>query len=355
MKNYTLEVKIAEKGTLYKGTETSTFGHMYYVLVDQYGNRKSFGWGRGKSSILGGAENIRKSDDKDYTETKDGKIHTIKFNITEKQYNVLINHGNKPFHRNLFDYNYDLLNNSCIDYVFVGLHKAGINPYRYEGKLTPSANIDVINEFKKGNFRVPLTPYGIYLKQLEILDQVNKAKELNKGQITNKFSLISSSEITKEKNQDFDYFSATRGLSLGFNKDALNKSTKTSDLALSSIITDDTRIANHNLVALKAVEIANYVISNLPGTNHHTNHVKLNQAQGKPFKIAIDPLILDLNGDGARAVSYIEKPVLFDIDNDGGSLEETGWLNNQDGLLVRDLNNNGKIDNISAVRKLMRV
>ncbi|MEE3732363.1 S8 family serine peptidase [Mannheimia haemolytica] len=162
---------------------------------------------------------------------------------------------------------------------------------------------------------------------------------------TNKFSFTPSSEIAKNKTQDFDYFSATRTLSLGFNKEALNKSTKTSDLASSSIITDDTRIANHNLVILKSIDIANYVVSNLPGTNH----VKLNRAQGKPFKIAIDPLILDLNGDGARTVSYIEKPVLFDIDNDGGSLEETGWLNNQDGLLVRDLNNNGKIDNMSEV------
>ncbi|WP_273381767.1 hypothetical protein [Actinobacillus porcinus] len=50
MKNYTLEVKIAEKGTLYKETEIATFGHMYYVLVDQYGNRKSFGWGGRKHS-----------------------------------------------------------------------------------------------------------------------------------------------------------------------------------------------------------------------------------------------------------------------------------------------------------------
>ncbi|NBI41867.1 hcalcium-binding protein, partial [[Haemophilus] felis] len=71
--------------------------------------------------------------------------------------------------------------------------------------------------------------------------------------------------------------------------------------------------------------------------------------QGSPRKKAIDPLILDLNGDGVRAVSYTEKSVLFDIDNDGGSLEETGWLSHQDGLLVRDLNNNGKIDNMSEV------
>ncbi|WP_293730312.1 hypothetical protein [uncultured Actinobacillus sp.] len=84
MKNYTLEVKVAEKGTLYQGREMSTFGHMYYVLVDQLGNRKSFGWGPGSDKTLGGENNILETDDTDYSETKDGKIHTIKFNITEK-------------------------------------------------------------------------------------------------------------------------------------------------------------------------------------------------------------------------------------------------------------------------------
>lgn len=349
MKNYTLEVKVAEKGTLYQGREMSTFGHMYYVLVDQLGNRKSFGWGPGSDKTLGGENNILETDDTDYSETKDGKIHTIKFNITEKQYKILIEHGNNPFHNRLFDYNYDLLSNNCVDYVFVGLHKAGLNPYAYEGKLVPSANVDVVNNFKENRFIVPLTSYGIYLKQTEILNQVNKkTKELNENKAKNKFSLPSLPEINKEKNQNFDHFSITKKLSLGFNKDALNNSTKTSDLAASSIITDDTRIANHNPVILKSIDIANYVISNLPGSNQ-ANNVKLNRTQGKPFKIAIDPLILDLNGDGVRAVSYNEKPVLFDIDNDGGSLEETGWLSQQDGLLVKDLNNNGKIDNISEV------
>ncbi|MDO4698420.1 MAG: S8 family serine peptidase [Pasteurellaceae bacterium] len=76
---------------------------------------------------------------------------------------------------------------------------------------------------------------------------------------------------------------------------------------------------------------------------------RINRAQGKSFKTPVDPLILDLNGDGVKTVSYTEKPVLFDIDNDGGSLEETGWLSHQDGLLVRDLNNNGKIDNMAEV------
>lgn len=60
-----------------------------------------------------------------------------------------------------------------------------------------------------------------------------------------------------------------------------------------------------------------------------------------------DPLVLDLNGDGVRLTDYASNPVLFDVDNDGGSLEETGWVSAQDGIVVVDRNNNGKIDNIS--------
>ncbi|MCK3864743.1 hypothetical protein [Pseudomonas sp. B329] len=60
-----------------------------------------------------------------------------------------------------------------------------------------------------------------------------------------------------------------------------------------------------------------------------------------------DPLVLDLNGDGVRLTDYLTAPVFFDADNDGGSLEETGWVSAQDGIVVVDVNANGKIDNIS--------
>lgn len=63
----------------------------------------------------------------------------------------------------------------------------------------------------------------------------------------------------------------------------------------------------------------------------------------------VDPLVLDLNGDGVKLTDYRSDPVLFDIDNDGGSLEETGWVSREDGLLVKDLNGNGVIDNISEM------
>ncbi|SEQ13693.1 Regulatory P domain of the subtilisin-like proprotein convertase [Pseudomonas cuatrocienegasensis] len=60
-----------------------------------------------------------------------------------------------------------------------------------------------------------------------------------------------------------------------------------------------------------------------------------------------DPLVLDLNGDGVRLTDYLTSPVFFDADNDGGSLEETGWVSPEDGIVVVDGNTNGKIDNIS--------
>ncbi len=56
-----------------------------------------------------------------------------------------------------------------------------------------------------------------------------------------------------------------------------------------------------------------------------------------------DPLIFDLDGDGIETLS-IKQGVRFDHNSDGDS-EHTGWVAADDGLLVRDLNNNGMIDN----------
>ena len=47
-----------------------------------------------------------------------------------------------------------------------------------------------------------------------------------------------------------------------------------------------------------------------------------------------------------KLTSYNNSEATFDVDNDG-KLERTGWVSNQDGILVEDKNNNGKIDNIT--------
>ncbi len=62
-----------------------------------------------------------------------------------------------------------------------------------------------------------------------------------------------------------------------------------------------------------------------------------------------EPLILDLNGDGAKStrLGYGAGSIsttYFDMDNDGFA-ERTAWVASGDGLLVMDKNGNGKIDN----------
>lgn len=61
------------------------------------------------------------------------------------------------------------------------------------------------------------------------------------------------------------------------------------------------------------------------------------------YTYPVDPLILDLDGDGIETVS-VKDGVNFDFDNNGFA-EKTGWVGKDDGLLVRDIDGNGQVDN----------
>ena len=74
---------------------------------------------------------------------------------------------------------------------------------------------------------------------------------------------------------------------------------------------------------------------------------------GLPQTVPADPLVLDLNGDGVKLTDYGSSPVLFDADHDGNDpgtgtapLERTGWVDENDGIVVHDLNANGVVDGI---------
>ena len=56
------------------------------------------------------------------------------------------------------------------------------------------------------------------------------------------------------------------------------------------------------------------------------------------------PLILDLDGDGKVETTRSTNGTHFDHDGNGFA-ESTGWVGKDDGLLVRDINGNGQIDN----------
>lgn len=79
---------------------------------------------------------------------------------------------------------------------------------------------------------------------------------------------------------------------------------KTADLAATAITTDDTMVANHNLVLNKSMDMKAYESSNKALPN--ASHIRIPSVQGSSRKVPNDPLILDLNGDGG-AVSVITK------------------------------------------------
>ncbi|HAU3362159.1 TPA: hypothetical protein JDL67_005042, partial [Salmonella enterica subsp. salamae] len=59
------------------------------------------------------------------------------------------------------------------------------------------------------------------------------------------------------------------------------------------------------------------------------------------FRVS-DPLVIDLNGDGVKTIS---KSAGIVFDHDGNLFaENTGWISSEDGLLVLDKNQDGKID-----------
>nr|WP_246728920.1 S8 family serine peptidase [Methylosinus sp. RM1] len=60
----------------------------------------------------------------------------------------------------------------------------------------------------------------------------------------------------------------------------------------------------------------------------------------------IDPLVLDLNGDGITLSDWVSQTVLFNVLGDG-RLHQMGWAVGGDGILALDLNGNGVIDNIT--------
>lgn len=58
----------------------------------------------------------------------------------------------------------------------------------------------------------------------------------------------------------------------------------------------------------------------------------------------VDPLILDLNGDGLVTTNLDQSNVYFDLDTNGFA-ERTAWIDANDGLLVLDRDGDGKITN----------
>ncbi|MBC2732440.1 S8 family serine peptidase [Thiobacillus sp.] len=123
---------------------------------------------------------------------------------------------------------------------------------------------------------------------------------------------------------------------------------------INDIISDGYRPGNQNLAdPILASNLAQTFLANPDAANYLVWDPTVKAAAlnllgtGVQNAIPTDPLVLDLNGDGVKLTAFGDAPVLFDIDHDGGTKEVTGWVSKEDGIVVMDLNGNGKIDDIS--------
>ena len=175
---------------------------------------------------------------------------------------------------------------------------------------------------------------------------VNNAFELMKNTDLNRKSIIDSGK---------DIAFSSNALSFVTDREALNADAKRDGSVANTLNTaryyaalDGFRVSNYNESADPLSAYLNKTGGG--GTALQNVAIRVNSASGWASKrLPIDPLVIDLNGDGIKLTRYTDTPILFDIDNDGGSLEQTGWFSATDGVLVRDLNNNGKIDNIAEM------
>ena len=154
-KNYTIRetitVKIAPSGTVYtdinrKSTE-STFGHAWIEFKGE-----SIGWGMGKSKMEGGSDNLTFHDSKGYDPNK---VTSVTLPLYTNEIIGRINNAiskMKSGDYTHFESNYNLFNNSCIDFVnyILALTENGEHNSDYILQLmgdTPNKIIEKMEEY----------------------------------------------------------------------------------------------------------------------------------------------------------------------------------------------------------------
>ncbi len=109
-------------------------------------------------------------------------------------------------------------------------------------------------------------------------------------------------------------------------------------------LSDSVRVSIQDSIADQIADVSRPVIAGLGPICRPEMSNAINTAfhAARAWSAPVDPLMLDLDGDGLELKSA-SGSILFDHDADG-IRTGTGWIGSDDGILVRDLNGNGAID-----------
>ncbi|MDD5387633.1 MAG: calcium-binding protein, partial [Sulfuricurvum sp.] len=148
---YTVTINIAGRGTPLSNGDTSKVGHMWYSLNDGTGEpNQSFGFAPildGRPFTPGEVKKDEKSDDSHYL----GRDYSKTLELTKEQYDAMKNFGENP-DANGFDLYYNGITNSCIDFTWMALEKAGLNPTGTDGAIWPTWNKLLLEAYLFGHF-----------------------------------------------------------------------------------------------------------------------------------------------------------------------------------------------------------
>ncbi|AEE13735.1 Hemolysin-type calcium-binding region [Thermodesulfobium narugense DSM 14796] len=92
------------------------------------------------------------------------------------------------------------------------------------------------------------------------------------------------------------------------------------------------------------------LLANLSLANQNTSSIYPKTVQSLLGQgiLHTDPLVIDLSGKGIRLTDVNSSKAMFDLTGSGFA-NKVGWITNDEGFLVLDKNNNGKVDDISEM------
>lgn len=178
------------------------------------------------------------------------------------------------------------------------------------------------------------------------LDPDFQVEKLVSDKLSSIFSHIDSDSAQKSLDMTTEYYKLNKEMNFSSKYDVLLDNP---DIADKLMLGQEVSITNNmlNKYGLDANSFGDLLIS----INDNYKHGNIDLSSGRVDAGIIlssngmavyDPLILDLDGDGVET-SGVDSKVLFDHAADG-TKNATGWVGKDDGLLVRDINNNGSID-----------